>query len=309
MNLFFNELSLIQAQNKAAAKEKMQQFMACFKEAQKEGFRELKVSESFLNTNIAQDYAIANWIDDTEVDIDDRRLLQIAALNTPFSEELLSHKERQNDRLFEFVYKQSPCLGLGLAYLYDTLSVSLIEKEWDIQHIEIIISYISDEDVEPVPRTEIVRHMCTTFHFALHKDWLAHKRKIHIQAGIQLWLRKVDLFPHLVFCPQVQKQLVALPNNAPELVQIIRKLSELNEAHLNWKEKETFDYKKLLHASPESRTRETQFKQELTIACPDGKNRFFTWHFRYTPGAGRIHFCVDNVERKIYIGYIGKKLL
>ena len=61
-------------------------------------------------------------------------------------------------------------------------------------------------------------------------------------------------------------------------------------------------------ATPESTSRLNKFTEKLTFACPDNTNRLFSWHLRFTPGAGRIYFFpVDNLK-KIIIGYIGYKI-
>ena len=48
--------------------------------------------------------------------------------------------------------------------------------------------------------------------------------------------------------------------------------------------------------------------KELTIKCPDTKERLFSWHLRMTPGAWRLYFSEELGPGKIIIGYIGIKL-
>lgn len=61
--------------------------------------------------------------------------------------------------------------------------------------------------------------------------------------------------------------------------------------------------------TPESDSRIQQFRQQLTIKCPDSKERLFSWHLRMTPGAWRLYFSEELGPGKIIIGYIGLKLL
>ncbi len=60
--------------------------------------------------------------------------------------------------------------------------------------------------------------------------------------------------------------------------------------------------------TPESDQTLQQFRQEHTFLCPDGIERLFSWHARYTPGDGRIFFFPDEGRRKIIIGHIENKL-
>jgi len=48
-------------------------------------------------------------------------------------------------------------------------------------------------------------------------------------------------------------------------------------------------------------------KDQLTFLCPDGKERSFDFHLRFTPGAGRIYFYPKQ-PGAIIVGYIGEKL-
>ena len=61
--------------------------------------------------------------------------------------------------------------------------------------------------------------------------------------------------------------------------------------------------------TPESDSRIQQFRQQLTIKCPDNKERLLNLHLRMTPSAWRLYFSEDLGLGKIIIGYIGLKLL
>lgn len=311
MNLFVNELSISKQENVIVAKEKMQQFVACVKAGIKQGIKEIKVLESFLDTQIASDYSISNWLYDNSVDRDDRELLGDLANKSPFCNTLLTQKEKENERLFEFFHQGNACVGLGLTYLFDTMAISLIDKDWEEEKLSIVVSYISDDDPEPTPRIEEVRHLSETSHCSLHQLWFESKRRITVQTGSQLWLRRKQLFPKLDFCNSVKRQLESIPNNDLRLIHIRNKLDYLNSLADTWLEGETFNYNQLPKRSihPDSDSRDKQFEQELTILCSDNKERFFTWKANFSPGHGKLYFFPDNEQRKIYIGYIGYKLL
>lgn len=68
------------------------------------------------------------------------------------------------------------------------------------------------------------------------------------------------------------------------------------------------DCKGLGWASPESDTREKLFASRMTFLFENGISYLCSWHLRFTPGAGRIHFYHEPTEKKIYIGYIGAKI-
>lgn len=58
----------------------------------------------------------------------------------------------------------------------------------------------------------------------------------------------------------------------------------------------------------ESDSRIKKHKNALMFLCPDNTKQLFSWHSRYTPGAGRIHFFPLEKKKLFYIGYIGEKI-
>ena len=96
--------------------------------------------------------------------------------------------------------------------------------------------------------------------------------------------------------------------NHPQFNQIKKRLFEMEDYCRDWKSA-SFDLKKISSkVTPESDTRLEQFQDRLTILYADEKKRLFSWHFRYTPGAGRIYFYPVAETKKIHVGYIGLKL-
>lgn len=46
----------------------------------------------------------------------------------------------------------------------------------------------------------------------------------------------------------------------------------------------------------------------MNVLFKDGQVRNCSWHSRFTPGAGRIHFYYDENKKIFYVGYIGEKI-
>jgi hypothetical protein len=309
MDIFFNELSVKEAGNKGTAKEWMANLMAVYNKAQKQGFKELKTTETFINITLAPGYRLSEWIYDPLVDRELRRLFLTKVSKSPFIENLLDTKDEEVDRLHEFKRMGQKAAGLGAAYLYDSLAVSFDNSsEWDNHLIELDISEYSEEEKKIIRFTEKVKHSSKLVHLDYLKEWIEDKKKHAIPNGKLLWLKQKELFPHLRFCENVESQISFLTNVNPEFNQVIKRLFELENYCSMWKRGiftgEGFPSK----VTPESESRLKKFKDKLIIFCPDGETRLFSWHARYTPGAGRIHFAPDNSKKMIYIGYIGPKI-
>ena len=98
----------------------------------------------------------------------------------------------------------------------------------------------------------------------------------------------------------MESQVSFLHENDPAFIQIKKKLFELESYCSEWKTG-SFD-KELMPSkvSPESDDRLKRLNKQLNILCPDEMRILFSWHLRFTPGAGRIYFHPDEDKKKIY---------
>jgi len=309
MDLFFNELSAKQAGHPDIAKQWMYDLMKVYKSASEKGFKRLRTMQNIPGEFLAPNYSFSHWLNDQSVDQVIRLLFRTQALNSPFIEDILEKKSEKGDRLFEFEYNNKIAKGLGAAFLLDSLAVSLDNSpEWDKTSVLIHVSYFSDEKPEMTEADEPVRHCCKTAHLESLKKWTEAANKPPIPDGRILWLKRRSLFPHLIFCEDVRKQISHLHENHAEFVQIKKRLFELETYCSAW-ETGSFDPESIpSKVTPESSSRIEKYGDKLTISCPDTRDRLFSWHSRYTPGAGRIHFDPDEGDRQIRVGYIGLKI-
>ncbi|MCI0470271.1 MAG: hypothetical protein L0Y73_01275 [Candidatus Aminicenantes bacterium] len=310
MDAFFNELSVDEAPNKETARMWMANLIEVYKKAMHLGFRELRTSADFMNSKLTADYTIYNWLYDRAIDTDTRLLLKTKAAKSPFIETLLNREDDEKHRLQEFKYKGSCAEGLGAAYLFDSLALSFDNSsEWDNYIIKLNIAEYSEENDNFINNTIEVKHSSKLGHLYYLSDWIEDKKKSDITDGKLLWLKRKEIFPHLVFCRRVEDQISDLIPTLPEFHAVVRKLFEFEKYCSSWESGfftgENFPSK----LTPESESRLHEFKDKLDILCPDGKTRLFSWHVRYTPGPGRIYLFPDNTGKKIYIGYIGPKIL
>ncbi len=208
----------------------------------------------------------------------------------------------------EFKHQGVQADGLGIAYLYNALSISLIsELCWDSKHLKIEFTQI-DEDGNIIDEIIEITHASRRKHVQEHIIWIKERIWTNVNDGLELWHRRLELFPHLEFCERVSQQLECLGTGNLILRQIMKRLCELEDYCNSWTDG-AFNYDYLpCKVSVESDSRLNKFKNELTFQCPDDKMRVFSLHTRMTPGAWRLHFCVELGPGKILIGYIGSKI-
>ena len=92
------------------------------------------------------------------------------------------------------------------------------------------------------------------------------------------------------------------------LQQVRKRLDELENYCKTWTTGALILEKFPSKVTPESESRLQEFKQQLTVRCPDDRERIFSLHMRLTPGAWRLHFSEKLGPGKIIIGYIGPKI-
>lgn len=309
MDVFFNELSIKEAGHLDVAKNWMLNLMNLYKRTCESGFHSFRISGQALQQNLAIGYTLYNWVFDRTADEIARNLFLTEISNHQFIDKIIDQKSTDERRLFEFKYNGIEVRGLGAACLFDSLAISLDnDNEWDKISIAINIASLSFETDNVVNETKEVKHGSKPEHIEYLNSWILNKKKMSITDGTVLWETKSELFPRLIFCQATKNQLTCLKESNPGFVQIKHILFALDNYCANWGNG-PFTPRSFSHEPvPESDTRETQLRTQLTIVCPDGKGRFFSWHFKFTPGPGRIHFVFDELNKICYIGHIGRKI-
>ena len=309
MDLFFNELSIQQASHPDIAKQWMCDLMSVYKSATEKGFKRLRTIQNISGEFLAPNYSFSHWLNDQSVDQVIRLLFRTQALNSPFIEDILDKKSGNGNKVSEFEYDDKIAKGLGAAFLLDSLAVSFDNSsEWDRTSVLIHAVCFADEKPDVSETDGVVRHCSKTTHLEFWEKWTETANKPPIPDGKILWLKRKSLFPHLIFCEDVRKQISHLHENHAEFVQIKKRLFELEAYGSVWKTG-SFDPENIpSKVTPESSSRLEKHRDKLTLLCPDSRLRLFSWHSRYTPGAGRIHFDPDEDERKIHVGHIGLKI-
>ena len=312
LECFFNELSLCPiAANVNDARERMSHFVKTLAQINSVAKKQLplRVSEEFFNAKLASNYLLDQWRNDFDVNRDIRNYFRSIATKSPLLErgEL---KERASQ--CEARCRGELAIGILAAFLSDGLTISISsEPQWDCTTLKVTISEM-DGDGKITESEESLRHFAREEHVCEHKDWIGERTAVQFADHAELWGCRATKFPSLEFCEHVQSQITALPWNGPQLKQVIKRLEMLDQ----WwgdccRSKLTINHKVTnapCKLTPESQATLVQFANQHTFMCPDGKRRRFSWHARFTPGAGRIYLTWETEDEKLLIGHIGKHL-
>jgi hypothetical protein len=307
LEMVLNELSLrTPAADIPTARQLMSDFIRTVRTVKAQSGRQatLRTQYDFHTTTLASGYPLRRWLNDPEVDREEQRFIKTLATKAPFSNDILNLEIQDIENNLgncEFRHQGEIAIGLGVAYLLDALSVSFLsEQRWDCSRIELAITRLENEDEEHL---EIV-HASRSNHVQEHADWIKNCIQSRVRDGLELWNRKDELFPNLIFCEVVGERVQSLGAENLMLQLVKNRLSELEDYCKIWTD-EAFEPKSLRNVSPESQVtlQNPKYSKERTFLCPDGKERVFSWHAKLSFG-WRIYFF-PNEERKMIIGYVG----
>ena len=271
----------------------------------------LRTQYDFHSAQLALNYPIRRWLNDREVDREERRFLRNLATKSPFSEDIVDVEIKdvqENTAISEFYYEGVLAIGLGIAYLLDALSISILsESQWNCSRLNLDVLTI-DENEELIHEEIELYHISCRDHVQEHTDWIQNRIKIPISDGVELWNSTEELFPRLEFCDSVGKQLQNIKRGQLELKWVREALSLLDSCCQNWTSGSFSSEGYSIEISGESQVTLNQYSQERTFRCPDGQERLFEQHIKLRVCNWRIHFYPKEEPGKIIIGYIGRHL-
>lgn len=310
LEMVLNELSLQPlADDVLTARQRMSVLVNTMSAATRSGVSKVLRTHRDLNAEeLAPGYPIVRWRNDREVDKDAQRFFRSLATKAPYltdiSDSTINNKVDSSD----FFYEERSAAGLGIAYLLDTLAISIRSAPcWHSGHLEMTYIYL-DIDGEILEEMVIVTHASHKDHIIEHANWIKQYIQKEINDGPSICQNKEEMFPHLLFCESAIEQIRHLPHNDPMVQPVRKRLLELENFCENW-HSGTFNANAFASkVTPESPVTLGMYGQERTFRCPDGDDLTFSWHARLTPGAWRLYFYPDIQARKLIIGYVGPKL-
>lgn len=154
MIYYLNELSIKTpcVETIILAQELMKDFVRVCNEAKKLGYTQLRFSISLKGICLSENYFVATWLKDEEVDIDEKRRFRNINNKSPYFEGDDTLILKQQDTSI-YSYKNEIALGLGFAHLKETLAVSFsTDAQWNSTEIELEQLFEATKKVVKVER-------------------------------------------------------------------------------------------------------------------------------------------------------------
>ncbi|HEV3317243.1 MAG TPA: hypothetical protein VG488_09755 [Candidatus Angelobacter sp.] len=299
-----NELSFqASAINRVVAREWMASLIDSLREATSLGLkRTLRCSVEFYDHMLTRDYLVSSWRNDHEVDKDTQTFFRRLTTNYPAQAGL-------EQFLLDTEYKCAGqnCLGFATATLLETIAFSIpSSSQWAVAFIE--IERVSlDENMEVSSHQIAVRHASSKTHVQSHSDWIEQCKEASIKNGADLYQRRAELLPSLLFSQEAARQLENLTDQHVMLRPTIARLLEFQRLASSWTAGAFNSHSLSFKVTPESARTLQQYAGTRTFRFDHGPEEC-SWHARMTPGAWRLHFSWNNAHKTILIGYVGHKL-
>lgn len=257
------------------------------------------LSRSIETTPLCAGYMIQAWLNDSSVDQVARQFwLQLATKNSYLEDvaaDSLAMEAELNGR---------GSLASVVCFLRSGLLVSFdSDPHWETTQLRVEMCELTEEG-EIASFEVALPHAATLPAVSSHAGLLVRSRPLPCD-GMDLWSNRADFFPYLEFCDRVEEQIDGWGGRDPRFVQVVKKLRELDDY---FESADVFSPAALRNCSPESEGTLSAFRTEHTFQTPSGSSELFSWHVRYTPGAGRIFFLPQCNRRRAIIGHLGEKL-
>ena len=302
--MVFNEISLKQQDSKLPITEQFSGFLKICQELKhKNNDNDFYYSDELMTEKIVDEYTVHDWLKEQSVPQKDKQFFRTLIqrghrieTGDLLESELLINLENE---------VSASAKGALMAFEWDSYVVSFLSSElWKKEWMEgKYISIDAEEVVVKVRNCSILNHVDRIV--ANEK----RQQSLVISSGIELWEKREQLYPHLIFCESVKKQLEEARVSI-QIQTIMKRIQTLEDYFATYEGE--FDKNKVgfgCRTESESVKKDKELNEHRKFITPFGKEEYFYWHISF-PGnyPGRIHFLPDPEHKIGIVGYIGKHL-
>lgn len=302
--MIFNEISLKQQVSKCQIKEQFSIFLKMCQELKHiNNDNNFYYSDELMSEKISEEYTVHDWLKDQSVPQKDRQFFRTLVQR---GHRIQLEDFLESELIVEMENGQTISAKGGLmAFEWDSYIVSFLSSEvWKNEWMEGKYLSLSSED-----KVVKVRNCGMLEHVNRIVEGERKKQQLIISSGSELWEKRKQLYPHLIFCESVKKQLEEARVSIQ--IQMIMKRIQILEDYFATYDGE-FDKNKVgfgCRNESESVKNDCDMNEHRKFLTPFGKEEFFYWHISFAGNyPGRIHFIPDAEHKVGIIGYIGKHL-
>ena len=310
MFLTFNDLSarINRFESESDARSEISDFAKFCKDlSSASAVDEMIFPETLLSEPLYCDYSIARWLCDKTVSLEHRRYLR-----SFLDKHRRYYSNNDIDGEFEVSLDGEEYSATGCAFALEHENTLLSLPTHELWRSRTVCgNYTSlDENGEMQCSQRSVDNLWSGV--SIEDIAAAERDKTHnaVTSGQDLWEQRETLYPNLIFCENVKRQLFD-DSEQYHISAVMKRLERFQEYFSDCGE--TYDPDDLgMDARTESASVKNNpvLKEKRKFRLPNGKEEYFFDHvgFHGKYPIGRIHFLPDNKNKRCYIGYIGNHL-
>jgi hypothetical protein len=317
LELVINELSFRHLQggycaapDVHTAREWMSQLTGTIRTARHMGFgMTIRTERGFAYQELSPGYSLPQWRNDLVVNRDERVLFSSMTAKSPHLDGVLDEIAETADSAEVRIVGLSSS-GLLAALLLNAIAVSWASHEtWNTPLLAAQFHRLSF-DGELIQNEVEIRHASRSEHWAHHRVWIEQEQMASVTTGEELWTKSPELFPHLEFCGQSERQIRELTGNEKHFAWVVRCLTLANVQCSRWTAGAFPHFLLPGPATGESiSVHNNQELRELRVfRMLSGQWQMFEYHMKNNAENKRIHYLADDARRKLCIAYVGDHL-
>jgi putative addiction module killer protein len=191
VEMILNDLSLLSpVSERGRARNLMTGLIGVLSTAALSGIKILRTKDSIYNIELSDGYPISSWLNDNQVEREQRSFLRTLQTKTPLLIDITDLTVQDQQSLTEFKHQGESAYSLGIAYLLNGVAISFCsEPKWDcpILHLEVI--RIAEEDTDLTTDIESLIHASRSEHI------LTHKVQIQNRLREEPWSDRDEILP------------------------------------------------------------------------------------------------------------------
>lgn len=289
------------------------------------GFELILIDEtadnSWFNIEVAKGYCWRDWFNWAKQQADMKETVTAFRSLKTRQPMLLPEDAEQIELRVDVMLKGSEenLTSLQAAYWYKTFLISFpTYSPWNSPYIDTKVIELNTETNEVDEKNILINNLFDDHSLNTHREAIMSLRNERLQAGRDIWNKRLTFFPKLIFLDDpIKNQLLEWSHRKDILQNARNALGIMNTFVQRWEEGEFVTYQheyladcglsSTISGESENVTNDPTKKAEREFWLPRGEKVYFQNHVKFGDGF-RLHFYPDNQEKIIYIAYLGRHL-
>lgn len=185
VEMVLNDLSLLYpVSDRGTARKLMTDLIAVLSLAVISGVKTLRTQDNLYNLILSPDYPVAGWLNDGQVEREERSFLRTLGTKTPLLTEIIDSTVQDEECLTDFRHQGELAYALGIAYLLNALVISFhSEPRWNCDSLDLEITRLEDITAELTLKTITEK----LIHASRREHVLGHKAQIEYRFRAEPW--------------------------------------------------------------------------------------------------------------------------